>query len=423
MNPVFVHAADLHLGAPLKSLAIGLDGALRKNLLELVDKAFDVLVEETINLNAEFLVLAGDIYDDAENDTKGQLRFYRGLTKLLDAGIGVYIVHGNHDPLVDPQKRMEVAKLPERVRRFSAGSVQSFVHPLRDGGEVIVAGVSFAEKHESENLALQFKSVERGSSQAIIGVLHTNVGDTSGQSNGLHGNYAPCKESDLRDSPIDYWALGHVHKRDVHHMGGNRYWAYPGNIQGRDVGEVGAKGALVVEILSNGVGEPVFFPCDKVRFAQLNLDCSAVEDVPGITPIFEKSLADIDLTRPLVCELVLTGNTRAHRAIKSTELKVLIEFLTKESGHLLNGGYIKNIEKQTSPPVDIDRLQNEDDLLGDLLRWTLKPSEDDVLEVGAKISEDAKKLLEKPETLNKLLTQIQDEFLNDLLTNEEDDSE
>ena len=84
---------------------------------------------------------------------------------------------------------------------------------------------------------------------------------------------------------------------------------------------------------------------------------------------------------------------------------------------------VKNIEKQTSPPVDIDRLQNEDDLLGDLLRWTLKPSEDDVLEVGAKISEDAKKLLEKPETLNKLLTQIQDEFLNDLITNEEDDSE
>ena len=39
------------------------------------------------------------------------------------------------------------------------------------------------------------------------------------------------------------------------------------------------------------------------------------------------------------------------------------------------------------------------------------------------ISEEAKKLLEKPETLNKLLTQIQDEFLNDVLTNEEDDSE
>ncbi len=206
-------------------------------------------------------------------------------------------------------------------------------------------------------------------------------------------------------------------------MGGNRYWAYPGNIQGRDVGEVGAKGALVVEILSNGVGKPEFFPCDTVRFAQLNLDCSAVEDIPGITPIFEKSLADIDLTRPLVCRLVLTGNTRAHRAIKSMEPKDLIEFLTEESGHLLNGGYIKEIEKQTSPPVDIDRLQSENDLLGDLLRWTLKPREDDVLEVGAKISEGAKKLLEKPETFNKLLTQIQDEFLNDLLTNEEDDSE
>ena len=40
MNPVFVHAADLHLGAPLLSLGAGLTAEAKAELLSLVDKAF-----------------------------------------------------------------------------------------------------------------------------------------------------------------------------------------------------------------------------------------------------------------------------------------------------------------------------------------------------------------------------------------------
>jgi DNA repair exonuclease SbcCD nuclease subunit len=421
MNPVFVHAADLHLGAPLRSLGAGLSVDAKAELLSLVDKAFTNLIDKTIEYNAEFIVLAGDIYDDAENDARAQLRFYRQLQRLLDAGIGVYIAHGNHDPLLDEKKRNQIAKLPDGVHRFLPGSVQSVVHNLRGGGQVTVAGISFEKKDESENLALRFETVDRGSTQAVIGVLHTNVGGTVGQRNGLHANYAPCKVSDLRNSPVDYWALGHVHKRSVNHMDGNRYWAYPGNLQGRDIGETGEKGALVVEILPNGVGKPEFFSCDEIRFERIMLDCSTVEDIPGIGKVLETSLEDVDRTLPIVCRIHLVGATPAHRIISQTDAKVILDDLQDIYKGLLSGGYIEEIEKQTSPPIDIIQLRDEDDLLGDLLKWTSKASLNEIEELVGVQSEGVQELLQTTEQLRQLIAKMEIMFLNDLVNTDEDE--
>jgi len=421
MNPVFVHAADLHLGAPLRSLGVGLTDEAKAELLNLVDKAFDNLVDKTIEYNAEFIVLAGDIYDEAENDARAQLRFFRGLKRLLDAGIGVYIAHGNHDPLLAEDKRNEIAKLPDGVHRFLPGLVQSVVHPLRNGGQVTVAGISFEKRNESENLALRFQTLKRGTTQAIIGVLHTNVGASVAQADDVHANYAPCKVSDLRDSPVDYWALGHVHKRSINLMSENRYWAYPGNLQGRDIGEIGAKGALVVEILSNGVGEPKFFSCDEIRFEKLILDCATVEHIPGIQKVLEESLANVDHTLPIVCQIRLVGSTPAHKQILNTDTEVILNDLQKHCQGLLNGGYIEKIEKQTSPPIDIDQLRDEDDLLGDLLVWASKAKLDDIQELLSGESEELQKLLQVSDKFKQLTAQMEISFLNDMLNNSEDD--
>jgi DNA repair exonuclease SbcCD nuclease subunit len=421
MNPVFVHAADLHLGAPLLSLGAGLTAEAKAELLLLVDKAFTNLIDKTIKYNAEFIVLAGDIYDDAENDARAQLRFFRGLKRLLDAGIGVYIAHGNHDPLLDEKKRNQIAKLPDGVHRFLPGSVQTVVHNLRDGGQVTVAGISFEKKDESENLALRFETVDRGSTQAIIGVLHTNVGGTVGKTSGLHANYAPCKVSDLRDSPVDYWALGHVHKRSVNYMDGNRYWAYPGNLQGRDIGETGEKGALVVEILPNGVGKPEFFSCDEIRFERIMLDCSTVEDIPGIQKVLETSFKDVDHTLPIVCRIHLIGASPAHRIISQTDAKVILDDLQSSCKDLLNGGYIEEIEKQTLPPIDINQLRDEDDLLGDLLKWTSKASLNEIEELVGVQSEGVQELLQTAEQLRQLIAKMEIMFLNDLFNTDEDE--
>jgi DNA repair exonuclease SbcCD nuclease subunit len=67
-DPVFVHAADFHIGAPLRQLGKGLKEDVRKHLRKLAGKALSNLVDLTIQRDAEFLPLAGDIYDRAERE-------------------------------------------------------------------------------------------------------------------------------------------------------------------------------------------------------------------------------------------------------------------------------------------------------------------------------------------------------------------
>lgn len=369
-TPVFVHAADLHLGAPLRELGKGIDDEARRELVAKVNTAFDNLIDETIAHDAEFIVLAGDIYDGAEREAHAQIKFSLGLERLVKAGIGVYIVHGNHDPLLN--NVINVVSLPDGVTVFGSDGVTQVRHTLRDGRAVVVAGVSYTQVNETRNLAKLFHDVDRGDAAAVVGLLHTNLGGVSI----AHGNYAPSSESDLADAPVDYWALGHVHRRQVKPIGSHRYWAYPGNLQGRDAGEEGAKGALVVPILERGVGEPQFLPLDTIRFAHLNIDCTEVENLTGIAEAIRGRAAGLSDGRPLIVRVYLRGRSEAHGAMAEVEnLENALQMLCAES---LHGGYIERVKSYLLPSLDVDELREADDLLGDLLRAVDSLSADDL---------------------------------------------
>ena len=103
----FLHASDIHIGFPLGSL--GETGHISesdmKTVIEEMRGAFDNLIETAISENVMFLVLAGDIYDGAQAQDALQGHFQRGLERLNEAGIKVFIIHGNHDPLENQSKR------------------------------------------------------------------------------------------------------------------------------------------------------------------------------------------------------------------------------------------------------------------------------------------------------------------------------
>jgi len=362
-NPYFIHAADLHLGAPLKSLGKQLSLEAKANLIALVGQAFDNLIELCLSESAEFLVLSGDIYDGANREAAAQLKFERGLKRLVDADIKVYIVHGNHDPLSDDV--LNIVRLPEGVHVFKPGDVQVVKHTLRDGTTVSIAGVSYASESESENLALRFQSIKRDGARAVIGILHTNLAGQAG-----HSNYAPCSKNDLAAAPVDYWALGHVHKRVIEEMGKNRYWAYPGNLQGRDADETGSKGALRVPILATGVGKPEFVACDVIRFHKIEVDCESAEDWGFVRDLVRQKISEIQSdSRPLVVRVKLSGQTIAHKAIAEVEKSGgAFSDLQVDSTDELNGGYIETLTVETSPKVEFEALISADDLRGDVLR-------------------------------------------------------
>jgi DNA repair exonuclease SbcCD nuclease subunit len=84
----FVHAADLHLG----NSQYGLE-ARREDF----DKAFQQLVEKTIELKPDFMIIAGDLFHQARPSNTTLENAIRNFSQLRDAGIPVMTVDGSHD--------------------------------------------------------------------------------------------------------------------------------------------------------------------------------------------------------------------------------------------------------------------------------------------------------------------------------------
>jgi DNA repair exonuclease SbcCD nuclease subunit len=353
----FLHAADLHLGSPLKSLGdqIGPDAlaAVKKR----VNQAFDRLVQTAIDQDVEFCVFSGDIYDTADRDPGAQRRFLVGLRRLNDAGIKVFMAHGNHDPLTQDIKD---GLLPPNVTVFPPGKLGREEVTMRNGAVVTVAGVSYREKEETQNLVPLFAGL---AGRTIVGVLHTNVGG-----NAQHGNYAPCSVSDLENSPVHYWALGHIHLRSVNRTN-KGWWAYPGNLQGRNVKhtECGPKGVLIVDVDSDGViSEPHFIECCSVRFERADVDISHVEEMAGVNDVVLEHIEDITQTSevPVLVRIELTGQTDMKELLKERwDTSQLIE----EVNDFLHDGAVVKVDVSCLPRIDLVVERTRQTLLGAVL--------------------------------------------------------
>ena len=357
----FLHAADLHLGSPLNSLGLKVSEEIHELAKKQVNTVFQNLVNVAKSEQVDFVVLAGDIYDTADRDPAAQIRVNLGLRELSEAGIKVFLVHGNHDPLTPDY--LSGRSLPEGVFVFPSGKVTSHIVTMRNGAEVTVAGISYKTVAEENNLSHLFSSV---TGQTIIGVLHTNVGG-----NNQHGNYAPCSPSDLQSSPVNYWALGHIHDRQVHTTP-KGFWAYPGNLQGRSTKatECGAKGVLIVEVDEDGSLEtPRFVPCDALRFQRLNIDLSMVEDHSDVLDITINALQDAVNNadgRSLMVRLEFIGATSIYSDFSKKFAKMSDDILEASSDIMGNGAVIK-IRQSCRPAIDLTLERTRETLLGALL--------------------------------------------------------
>ncbi|MBU6329271.1 MAG: DNA repair exonuclease [Acidobacteria bacterium] len=356
----FLHAADLHLGAPLQSLGNRLGPEAREEALRLSRRAFDTLVRVAIEEEVAFVVLAGDVYDRADRDPAARRRVLLGLQSLSDAGIPVFIAHGNHDPLTSAELSGD---LPPGITVFPTDRVAQHDVMMPNGVTVTVAGISYERAEESRRLVEAFAGV---SGSTVVGVLHTNVGGAS-----AHGNYAPSSVAELEASPVQYWALGHIHDRQVHATP-KGWWAYPGNLQGRSTKatECGAKGVLLVDVNAAGsFAEPRFVPCDALRFERVTVDLAPVTDVPEVSDHVLTAIAttmEAADDRPLFVRLELTGPTPVAAALDQS-WNDYSEGLIEEVTAALGRGALVKILRTYRPAIDLIAERRRERLLGKVL--------------------------------------------------------
>lgn len=291
-----VHAADIHLDSPLRGLGRLADEDLVHRLRSATRSAFDNLVDHCIATRPAALLLAGDLYDGDWRDYSTGVHFVARMRDLADVAVPVILVQGNHDAESVISRSLT---LPPNVTRLGTDGPET--RHLEDAG-LAVHGQGFATKAVSTNLAAGYPPAIRG--MINIGILHTSV-----QGYSHHDPYAPCSVADLTGRGYAYFALGHVHARQVLATGRTTV-AFSGNLQGRHIRETGPKGALEVRLRPDAEADLTFLPLDVARWHLVTVDVGAARDEAAAYDLVDTEIGRVREeagTRPVVTRIRLVG--------------------------------------------------------------------------------------------------------------------
>jgi exonuclease SbcD len=270
-----IHTADVHLDSPLQTLALR-DPDLREKVQCASRNAFTRIVEQAIEHKVAALLIAGDLFDGAARSAKTAAFLLAQLTRLEQAGIKVFYIKGNHDA-ENPLTGETI--LPDNVHVFDGQGDKVQL----EGTDVWIHGVSFSEKKAEKSLLGKFSTPVPDAIN--IGMLHTSLNGSAS-----HDVYAPCSVQELIDTGFNYWALGHIHKRQIH---SEAPWiVMPGIPQGRDIGELGSKSATLITV-DEGTLTVSEFSTSSIEFTTLLLDVSELQDVTALQTLAKGALQEL----------------------------------------------------------------------------------------------------------------------------------
>lgn len=351
----FIHAADVHLDSPLKGLE-RYEGAPVEEIRSATRRAFDNLVELAVEEGVAFVLLAGDLYDGDWKDYNTGLYFVDRMRQLEVANILVFIVAGNHDAASQITKQL---RLPDNVTLFATNKPQTVV--LEELG-VAIHGQGFAKRAVTEDMSLAYP---QGDPHLFnIGLLHTCLDGKPG-----HEPYAPCSVDGLRTKGYKYWALGHVHTREI--ISEDPWIVFPGNIQGRHIREVGSKGCTLVTVENGEVDRLEHRSLDVLRWTRCTVDVSTSttldEVYAQVRNEFEKALDEAD-SLPVAARLVLKGSSLVHDELQDEAGQWIQEYRALATGLSGAGIWLEKVSLETTPTVTVDDLLERDDALAGLLQ-------------------------------------------------------
>jgi len=281
---------------------------------------------------------------------------WQDVMRLLDAGIDVYLIYGNHDAA---SKLIKQLRPPGNVHIFRTTEPQTFSNnELR----VAIHGQSFATPEVIEDLAAKYPPPVAGFFN--IGVLHTNLAGVS-----EHANYAPCTLEMLKNKGYQYWALGHVHNRQI--LCNDPYIVYPGNIQGRHGKEQGEKSCVLVTVSDAGAMSIDTISTSAVPWFQADVDasgCQTADEVYEKLRIELEGILSRSKERVTAVRLRIVGTTEAHAELSRDLEQVRHEAISiaNECGNGLF--WVERVQVATSPRLNRDDLLKRDDPIGEVVR-------------------------------------------------------
>ncbi len=361
----FLHAADLHIDSPLRGLD-RYDGAPVDRLRSATRSALERLVDRALADAVDFILLSGDIYDRDWQDFHTGLFFRAQMVRLDRGGIRVFLIQGNHDAQGVISKALV---LPANVKVFSSRTPET--ERLDDFG-VAIHGRSFPDRAVIEDWVPSYPEPVPG--YFNIGLLHTSL-----NGNPRHDTYAPTDKYTLIDKGYDYWALGHIHAREV--ICESPRIVFPGNLQGRHARETGPKGCEWVNV-DGGRLTTEFIPLDVVRWHHVELSLQGVDHLSAVGETFRRALLPGCLEaadRLHAVRVTLTGATPlfAVEAQHPGTLDAALRAAAQDFGDM--EVWIEQVRPHLANPIERGEVSQREDAVGELVRLVDAITEDEQL--------------------------------------------
>lgn len=391
-----LHTADIHLDSPLHSLSLRNEEISEKIQLAIrstLKKIVDIALEKEVSA----VLISGDLFDGKQRSAYTAAFLISQLDRLCEKDIEVFYIKGNHD--AENPLSVDV-NLPSNVRIFDGRGGK---HKIQDTN-IWIHGVSFSERVAPHSLLPKFQQPVEG--EFNIAMLHTSLTGDSG-----HDPYAPCSVSDLCKMKFDYWALGHIHKRQVYCD--NPWVVMPGIPQGRNIGEDGSKSVSLLTVKDRGITvEELNTSC--VEFQNLKIDITSIEDEESLRVMVKQRMTTLRqnlISDDVILRVTISGCTALHWNLHRDQdvWQEIIEGFAVEIGHIWIDKIIFNLSDQEEQMAAGDAVAELSSLMKDVSgeESFISNAIEEVRDVFSKLTPDMRKeLMPNEEEVNKLTDEL-----------------
>ncbi len=328
MSVKIVHLADVHIGF------LGGDKRYAVRRRAEVIQSFLSAVEFAKEKEADLLLIAGDLFDSHKigEDTLKQVFGAFGTFSGR-----VFITTGNHD-YYGENTFWSRDDIPENVYIFKEDGAVA----LPDL-KVRIYGNAFTGAYRKT--APLWNRVE-DNNFINIGVIHGDFGADS--------DYCPCGEGYIKNSGMDYVALGHIHKRSEVLKAGNTYYAYSGCLEGQGFDETGDKG-FYFGTVDKGTADLEFISACHRKFIEEAVDISGISQRGEVADVILHKIKEKYGEEGVgwLYKIVLTGETSLNLSVA--------EIATALERELY---YAKVKDKTKAPLGDLKGIADENSIRG-----------------------------------------------------------
>ena len=340
-------AADLHLGRRASRLPRGVAAGAMS-----AAAGWEDIVEHALEQGVALVLLAGDVVDWENRYYEAYGPLERGIRRLVDAGVRVWAVAGNHD--VEALPRLTDAMEGSAFRLLGRNGVWERALVEEDGRPVLaVDGWSFSKRVEKIPPLSSYSLLAPDGVPRLV-MLHGDLGQRG-------SIYAPVSKTDMQRVGAEFWLLGHIHKPSLSHLPGGAPVLYPGSPMALDPGETGPHGPWILEVDGGGLATPRQVMLSRMRYESVTVDLSGmnaleqfdVQVLPALRQNAARLLADHQSARGLSLRVALEGRTRLHGRLPNRVSRLLEDFETDVEGVPVG---IDKVDCRTVPDRALDVL-------------------------------------------------------------------